>query len=77
MRPPAAQRQGAPRRNLMTDAMKPSEDGLGPADETFANALKKSGDKRVTEAHFPTDHSYSDHRLALTTVVLKWLATLQ
>jgi acetyl esterase/lipase len=54
-----------------------ADDGLGPVDETFATALKKSGDAHVTEAHFPTDHSYSDHRLALTTVVLNWLATLQ
>jgi acetyl esterase/lipase len=54
-----------------------SDDGLGPADQTFATALKKAGDARVTEAHFPTDHAYSDHRLALTTVVLNWLATLQ
>lgn len=54
-----------------------SDDGLGPQDQTFATALKKAGDTRVTEAHFPTDHPYSDHRLALTTVVLKWLASLQ
>lgn len=54
-----------------------ADDGLAPADQTFATALKKAGDSRVTEAHFPTDHSYSDHRLALTTVILNWLATIQ
>jgi 5-enolpyruvylshikimate-3-phosphate synthase len=27
--------------------------------------------------HFPTDHAYSDHRIALTTAVLNWLAPLQ
>lgn len=54
-----------------------SDDGLAPADQTFATALKKEGNARVTEAHFPTDHSYSDHRVALTTVVLNWLATVQ
>jgi uncharacterized protein len=54
-----------------------SDDGLGPEDGTFATALKKAGNTRVTEAHFPTDHAYSDHRLALTTVVLKWLASIQ
>jgi uncharacterized protein len=54
-----------------------SEDGLAPADQTFATALKKEGNTRVTEAHFPTDHAYSDHRLALTTVVLNWLASMQ
>ena len=54
-----------------------SDDGLAPADQTFATALKKDGNARVTEAHFPTDHSYSDHRVALTTVVLDWLATVR
>ncbi|GGH01541.1 hypothetical protein GCM10011586_16500 [Silvibacterium dinghuense] len=53
-----------------------SDDGLAPMDGTFATALKKAGNERVTEAHFPTDHSYSDQRLALTTVVLNWLATI-
>ncbi|MFT4112956.1 alpha/beta hydrolase family protein [Silvibacterium sp.] len=54
-----------------------SDDGLQPMDDTFATALKKAGNQQVTEAHFPSDHGYSDHRLALTTVVLKWLATIQ
>ena len=54
-----------------------SDDGLAPADQTFATALKKGGNTRVTEAHFPTDHAYSDHRVALTVVVLNWLASLQ
>jgi dipeptidyl aminopeptidase/acylaminoacyl peptidase len=54
-----------------------SDDGLAPADQTFATALQKAGNTRVTEAHFPTDHAYSDHRVALTTAVLNWLANLQ
>jgi pimeloyl-ACP methyl ester carboxylesterase len=54
-----------------------SEDGLAPADQTFATELKKEGNTRVAEAHFPTDHSYSDHRIALTTAVLNWLASVQ
>lgn len=54
-----------------------SDDGLAPIDETFATTLKKAGNEHVTEAHFPTDHGYSDHRLALTTVVLNWLATIR
>jgi uncharacterized protein len=54
-----------------------SEDGLAPADQTFATALKKAGNTKVTEVHFPTDHAYSDHRIALTTAVLNWLASIQ
>jgi dipeptidyl aminopeptidase/acylaminoacyl peptidase len=54
-----------------------SDDGLAPADQTFATALQKAGNTRVAVVHFPTDHAYSDHRIALTTAVLNWLAPLQ
>ena len=54
-----------------------SDDGLAPSNDAFVAALKKSGDTRVTAQHFATDHSYSDHRIALETSILAWLATLQ
>ena len=53
-----------------------SEDGLAPADDAFAAALRDHGDKSVTTAHFDTDHAYSDKRLELTAAVLHWLAAL-
>lgn len=53
-----------------------SDDQLGPADHAFAVALQKAGDSHVTEAHFPTDHSYSGQRIALATAVLNWLSNL-
>jgi len=53
-----------------------SDDGLGPANNAFAAALRKAGNDRVTTNHFPTDHSYSDQRIALSATVLKWLASL-
>ena len=53
-----------------------SDDGLAPRSESFAAALHTAGDDRVTTLHLPTDHSYSDQRTALSTAVLKWLATL-
>jgi pimeloyl-ACP methyl ester carboxylesterase len=53
-----------------------SDDGLASFAEQLAGAVKKQGSTHVTEAHFPTDHSYSDHRIALETTVLNWLATL-
>lgn len=50
-----------------------SDDGLaGPADELAAN-LHKLGDAQVTSAHMNTDHSYSDHRIALQQQVLNAL----
>jgi len=54
-----------------------SDDGLAPADDAFAAALRKAGDKQVTTLHLPTDHSYSDQRTELSRAVLKWLATVK
>lgn len=54
-----------------------SDDGLAPADNAFAAALREAGDRRVTTLHLATDHSYSDKRLELSRAVLKWLATFK
>jgi pimeloyl-ACP methyl ester carboxylesterase len=53
-----------------------SDDGLRPANEAFVEAAKKSGDQDVKAVHIPTDHSYSDHRIALQRAVLDGLAHL-
>ncbi|MGI4831624.1 MAG: alpha/beta hydrolase family protein [Janthinobacterium lividum] len=53
-----------------------SDDGLGPANDAFALALRDHGDKAVTATHLNTDHAYSDERLQLTDTVLRWLRTL-
>jgi acetyl esterase/lipase len=49
-----------------------SDDGLAPDAARLAEALRKAGGA-VSESHFPTDHSYSDHRIALESAVLDWL----
>jgi pimeloyl-ACP methyl ester carboxylesterase len=49
--------------------------GAMPADALAAN-LRSAGDTHVTALHLATDHSYSDHRIALETSILNWLATL-
>ena len=54
-----------------------SDDGLAPADDAFATALRQAGDTRVTTLHLPTDHSYSDQRTELSQALLKWLATFK
>jgi uncharacterized protein len=38
-------------------------------------ALQKAGNTRVTETYVDTDHSFSDHRIALQVAVLEWLQT--
>lgn len=53
-----------------------SDDGLAPAAQALAEALKQGGNKQVTERHFTTDHSYSNKRIGLQETVLAWLATL-
>ncbi len=50
-----------------------SDDGLAPSNIALADAVKKAGDRQVIEVHFPTDHSYSDHRIALEQAVLDGL----
>ena len=53
-----------------------ANDGLGDANAAFASALRSAGDTSVTEVHMVTDHSFSDHRIALEIEVLRWLAAL-
>jgi acetyl esterase/lipase len=50
-----------------------SDDGLVPDNARLAAALRKAGGA-VSETHFPTDHAYSDRRIALESAVLDWLA---
>jgi pimeloyl-ACP methyl ester carboxylesterase len=53
-----------------------SDDGLAPINDAFVEALHQAGDKKVISVHMPTDHSYSDHRIAMQTSVLQFLDTL-
>jgi uncharacterized protein len=54
-----------------------SDDGLrGPA-EALAVGTQKAGGQNVDTVHFATDHSYSDHRIALEEAVLDGLAKMQ
>lgn len=54
-----------------------SDDGLAPADDAFASALRKAGNTHVTTLHLPTDHAYSDQRIELSKALLQWLATFK
>lgn len=53
-----------------------SDDGLAPDTETLVKAIRAHGGKNITERHVATDHSWSDHRIALETIVITWLQTL-
>jgi pimeloyl-ACP methyl ester carboxylesterase len=54
-----------------------SDDGLAPEAAALVKAIEEQGGKNVKTAHFTTDHSYSDHRIALESEVLQWLAGLK
>lgn len=49
-----------------------ANEGLGPVDHAFAEALRKTGDTRVAERHWNTDHSYSGERAQLARAILDW-----
>jgi pimeloyl-ACP methyl ester carboxylesterase len=53
-----------------------SDDGLAPLNDAFVEALRQAGNTRVATVHIATDHSYSDHRIALEETVLDTLSTL-
>ena len=54
-----------------------SDDGTAPSSDALVEDLHKAGDEEVTSLHFTTDHSYSDHRIALEKAVLEGLDYLQ
>ncbi|MFZ0212191.1 MAG: alpha/beta fold hydrolase [Candidatus Acidiferrales bacterium] len=53
-----------------------ANDGLAPADDALVRDIRAHGGHEVTEMHFATDHSWSDHRIALESAILNWLAGL-
>ena len=44
--------------------------------QAMAEALRKVGNAQVTEKYMETDHSFSDHRIALQDTILEWLQSL-
>ncbi len=53
-----------------------SDDGLRSQSDALVKAVQAAGGTKVVAAHFATDHSWSDRRIALQTAILAWLATL-
>jgi hypothetical protein len=53
-----------------------SDDGLAPGDEAIAQSVEAVPGAHVSRAHFATDHSYNDQRVALEAAVVAWLGTL-
>lgn len=51
-----------------------SDDGFAASSDALGQAVESFGSDKLSRAHFATDHSYSDHRIALQIEVLNWLA---
>ena len=54
-----------------------AEDFLHDDDVAVAVAGRKSPGAQITEVSMPTDHAYSDHRIALAATLLGWLKQLE
>jgi uncharacterized protein len=53
-----------------------SDDGLAPHVAPLVQAIHEHGGKNITERRVATDHSWSDHRIALETIIITWLQGL-
>lgn len=53
-----------------------ANDHLASQTDALVAAIKAKGGSKVTAAHLDTDHSYSDRRIALESVVITWLSAL-
>jgi uncharacterized protein len=54
-----------------------ANDQLAPQTDALVQAIKAKGSTQVTAMHVDTDHSWSDHRIALQSIVISWLAGLK
>jgi pimeloyl-ACP methyl ester carboxylesterase len=54
-----------------------ADDGLAPDSDALVRAIETKGGHKVTAIHVATDHSWSDHRIALESAVITWLAWLK
>lgn len=51
-----------------------ADDGFAPDTDALVRAIHTHGGHDVTVIHVATDHVWSDHRIALESTILKWLA---
>ena len=53
-----------------------ADDGLAPDSTALVKAIEAKGGHQATVKHFATDHSFSDHRIALESEIINWLTRL-
>jgi hypothetical protein len=67
------------RRNAAEMAKRPilvidSNDGLEKEGDAIVAAVSQAGGPVPQRVKFPTDHAYNDHRIALGSAIVNWLA---
>jgi uncharacterized protein len=50
-----------------------ADDSTGPNSEALFQIIKQAGNTESTHVEIKTDHSFSNHRIALETTVINWL----
>ena len=50
--------------------------GLAEQNQALAKTLEQAGASKLMSAHLPSDHAFSDHRIALSIAVVDWLDLL-
>jgi len=53
-----------------------ADDGLASDSDALVHAIEARGGHQVTVIHVATDHGWSDHRIALESAIITWLAGL-
>jgi uncharacterized protein len=53
-----------------------ADDGLASDSTALVKAIEAKGGHKATVKHVATDHSFSDHRVALESEIINWLAGL-
>jgi uncharacterized protein len=51
-----------------------ADDGLASDTDTLVRLIDAQASRDVTAVHVATDHAWSDHRIALESTILTWLA---
>jgi uncharacterized protein len=50
-----------------------ADDGLAGYTDALVQAIRADGGHQITTMHAATDHNWSDHRIALQSIILRWL----
>jgi pimeloyl-ACP methyl ester carboxylesterase len=53
-----------------------ANDGLAPQTDALIQAIESNGGMKITAMHVATDHSWSDHRVGLASLIITWLEGL-